>query len=92
MRSSNGAPINRFHLQVLFERKETKERMVFKILLKSYIVQKNQVKQAIHERRVLAAIDHPFLINIMHSYKDNDAIYFVMPFVAGGDMNTYLNR
>lgn len=78
--------------QVLYKNKEANEYVVFKILLKSYIVQKNQVKQTIHERKVLHAIQHPFMIEMLRSFKDNDAVYFVMPFVNGGDMNTYLNR
>lgn len=66
--------------------------MVFKILLKKTIVEKHQMTQAFHEKRVLQAIDHPFVINLLQSFKDNDAVYFLMPFIEGGDMFSYLER
>jgi protein kinase A len=66
--------------------------MVFKVLLKMNIVANNQTTQALHEKRVLNAISYPFVINLLKCFKDNDAVYFVMPFIEGGDMFAYLQN
>lgn len=78
--------------QILYQHKDTQEYMVFKMLLKTSIVEKNQLKQTIHERKVLYAIRNPFMIEMLHTFKDNDAVYFVMPLMIGGDLNSYLHR
>lgn len=42
-----------------------------------------------NEKRVLAAIDFPFLISLEFSAKDFDHLYLGLPFINGGEMFTY---
>lgn len=79
-------------LKAVYRQKPTEKFVIFKTLLKSKIVEDNQISQILHEKKVLNAVDHPFVIHLISSFKDNDAIYFVMPYVDGGDLMTFLTR
>ena len=41
-----------------------------KILKKQYILEKNQEKQILMEKEILAHIDHPFLVKLKMSFQD----------------------
>lgn len=81
-----------FSTVILYRNKKTKECVIFKRLLKSNIIKKRQLKQILHEKRVLQAIDSPFIVKLLFSCKDNDAVYMVMPFLNGGDLLSLLRR
>ena len=46
-----------------------------KILKKSKIVKLKQVEHTIAEKNIIAAIEHPFIINLHFSFKDNAYLY-----------------
>lgn len=77
---------------ILYRHKTTKNYMVCKRLLKQNIMKKNQLRQILHEKQILKAIEWPFIISLLNSYKDNDAVYLTMPFINGGDLLTLLKR
>lgn len=81
-----------FSTVVLYRNKKTKEYAIFKRMLKTNIIKKRQLKQILHEKRVLQAIDSPFIVKLLFSCKDNDAVYMVMPFLNGGDLLSLLRR
>lgn len=81
-----------FSTVILYRKKKTKELVIFKRLLKANIIKKRQLKQILHEKRVLQALDSPFIVKLLFSYKDNDAVYMVMPFLNGGDLLSLLRR
>lgn len=51
-----------------------------------------QVEQMLNEKRILEAIDFPFVICLKYFYQDHNCLYFVMPFVCGGNLYTHLKR
>lgn len=63
-----------------------------KILRKTEIVRLQQVRHVMLEKRVLQSIDHPFLVPYIKHFKNNGHLFFVMEFVAGGDLFTLLKR
>lgn len=81
-----------FSTVILYRQKKTREYVIFKRLLKSNIIKKRQLKQILHEKRVLQAIDSPFIVQLLFSCKDNDAVYMIMPFLNGGDLLSLLRR
>lgn len=81
-----------FSTVILYRHKKTKVYSIFKRLLKTNIIKKRQLKQILHEKRVLQAIDSPFIVKLLFSCKDNDAVYMVMPFLNGGDLLSLLRR
>lgn len=81
-----------FSTVILYQNKTTKEYVIFKRILKSNIIKKRQLKQIMHEKRAMQAIDSPFIVKLLFACKDNDAIYMVMPFLNGGDLLSLLRR
>lgn len=57
-----------------------------KILEKAKVVRLKQVEHTLSEKRILAAIEFPFLINLTASFKDASNLYMVMEFAVGGEM------
>jgi serine/threonine protein kinase len=39
-----------------------------------------------HERDVMAMIDHPFVLKLIATMKDKDCLYMVMELVQGGEL------
>lgn len=59
---------------------------------KEQIVRKNQYQNVLNEKIVLSAIRHPFIIH-MEFYATNVChIYFIMPFMVGGDLFTLISK
>lgn len=74
----------------LFKHKKTGSFYACKRLDKDQLVKKSMVEQILMEKRILQASECVFVIKLLFSWKDNDFIYFFMPFVGGGDMLTFL--
>ncbi|KAJ9594900.1 hypothetical protein L9F63_013805 [Diploptera punctata] len=63
-----------------------------KILRKIQIKKTKQIDHTLNEKQILEAIKFPFIVYLQCSFKDNSNIYFVMPFITGGEMFTHLRQ
>ncbi|KAL1124158.1 hypothetical protein AAG570_001928 [Ranatra chinensis] len=63
-----------------------------KILDKGSIIKAKQLDHTLNEKRILQALNFPFVVYMEFSLKDNSYLYFTMPFIAGGEMFTHLRR
>jgi protein kinase A len=63
-----------------------------KIISKDKIVRSKQIPHALSEKKVLKALNFPFVVKLEFSYKDNSFLYFGLPFVNGGEMFTHLRK
>lgn len=63
-----------------------------KVMKKTEVVRLKQVEHTMNEKRILDTIDHPFLVNMVGSFKDSQNLYLVMEYVAGGEMFSLLRR
>ena len=61
-----------------------------KILEKKTIIKTKQVGHTIDERKILQAIDFPFIVDLEYSFKDNANLYMVMEYVPGGELLSHL--
>ncbi|XP_013133799.1 PREDICTED: cAMP-dependent protein kinase catalytic subunit alpha-like [Papilio polytes] len=77
---------------VLLRHSKSGKFYAMKILEKEKIVKLKQVDHTLFEKRILEAIRFPFTVSMEFSFKDNSYIYFVMPFVSGGEMFTHLRK
>ncbi|KAH0787184.1 AGC family protein kinase [Histomonas meleagridis] len=71
----------------------TKNHYAMKILKKSELVAKKQIYNTISERDVLTSSDtntNPWIVELIHSFQDENHLYFVMEYLPGGDMMNLL--
>ena len=74
----------------LVEYKPTKEHYAMKSLKKDVLLDKDQVQSTILEKQILESLDHPFLVAMIFCFQTEERIYFVMPFVRGGELFQHL--
>eukprot|EP01147_Barroeca_monosierra_P005706 gene5706-8993_t len=61
-----------------------------KVLEKTRIVQLKQVQHVINEKTVLQKVQHPFVVTLYSSFKDNYNLYMAMEYVPGGELFSHL--
>lgn len=61
-----------------------------KLIEKREVLKKSLVRYVINEKRVLQSVNFPFVVQLKYFFVDYKYMYFVMPFIPGGDFNYYL--
>lgn len=77
---------------LLVRGKRDKRVYALKILLKSYVVAKNQVEHTKSERKILEEMDYPFLCKLEFAFQTDDKLYLGMPFLSGGPLFNHLQQ
>lgn len=75
---------------MLCKNKKSGEYFAMKRLKKADIIKLKQVDHVISENTILADIDHPFLVGLKGFAQDSRYLYFLLDFIAGGELFTYL--
>ena len=75
---------------VLAAKKSTRDLFAIKVLRKTDMRRKNQVKRIKTERDVLATAEHPYVVKLFYSFHSREHLYLVMEFVNGGDLLSLL--
>ena len=76
----------------LVQYKPTKEYYAMKSLKKDVLLDQDQVESTILEKKILQSLDHPFLVGMVFCFQTEERIYFIMPFVRGGELFQHLRR
>ncbi|XP_028042100.1 cAMP-dependent protein kinase catalytic subunit 1-like [Bombyx mandarina] len=63
-----------------------------KVVEKSVVVERNHAKHLILEKKILQCIQFPFVVTLDVAFKDNLYLYFILPYIAGGEMFTYIQK
>lgn len=63
-----------------------------KILVKDEVVRNNLEVHVVNERRVMLQLDHPFILKLHNTYKDQRYVYFLVELTLGGEMFTHLKK
>ena len=45
-----------------------------------------------YEKRILSAVNFPFIVNMEYAFKDNSYLYMVLHYIPGGEMFSHLRR
>jgi len=63
-----------------------------KILKKKAIIARNQVEHTKAERKILQALQHPFLMTLRYAFQSKDKLYFVLDYFQGGELFFHLKN
>ncbi|KAJ1563276.1 camp-dependent protein kinase catalytic subunit, partial [Nowakowskiella sp. JEL0078] len=63
-----------------------------KVLRKSEIVKMRQVEHTVNERAILEQLEFPYLVHLLSTFQDCSNLYFVLEYVQGGELFSYLRR
>ena len=76
----------------LVQYKKTKELYAMKSLKKDVLLDQDQVESTIVEKKILEKLDYPFLVGMVFCFQTEERIYFIMPFVRGGELFQHLRN
>jgi len=63
-----------------------------KMISKAKVIQYNQQEHIMSEKNILAEMDHPFIIQLMATFKDDQRLYMVLEYCPGGELFTLLQN
>ena len=72
--------------------KASQRIFAMKIISKAKVLQYNQQEHIISEKNILAEVDHPFIIQLIATFKDRDLLYMVLEYCPGGELFFHLKR
>eukprot|EP00210_Caulerpa_lentillifera_P008503 g8111.t1 len=70
--------------------KETGVICAIKQLSKLRVLKQGQLEHLKEEKGILSIVDHPFFTKIWGSFQNEDSVFLVLEFVAGGEFFTHL--
>ncbi|KAJ3319651.1 camp-dependent protein kinase catalytic subunit [Boothiomyces sp. JEL0866] len=56
------------------------------------VVKMRQVEHTINEKKILEKLTAPFLVHMLTSFQDSANVYFVLEYVQGGELFTFLRK
>eukprot|EP01137_Pigoraptor_chileana_P017599 Opistho-2@75902 len=77
---------------MLCKAKHNGEYYAMKILRKERVVKLKQVEHSLNEKHILAAINFPFVVNMLCAFQDKANLYMLLEFIVGGELFSYLRR
>lgn len=77
---------------LLVQREGDLKVYAMKILKKQHVVNTRQVNATHAERRILQAIEHPFVVKLRYAFQSASKLYMVMDYYSGGSLFYHLER
>eukprot|EP00127_Corallochytrium_limacisporum_P002308 Clim_evm96s109 gene=Clim_evmTU96s109 len=84
--------IGTFGRVILAQEKKYGGYFAVKMMHKEHIVRMKQVEHFNSERKLLSTIRSPFIVRMFANFQDSQRLYFVLEYVAGGELFTHLRR
>lgn len=69
----------------LVKEKKTSRLYALKIFSKAEMIKRKKIKRILAEQEILATSDHPFIVNLYHSFQSEDYLYLCMEYCMGGE-------
>ena len=76
----------------LVEYLPTHETYAMKSLKKDLLIEQDQIENTLLEKEILQSIDYPLLCGLVFCFQTEERIYFVMPFLSGGELFQHLKK
>ncbi|KAL4466301.1 hypothetical protein ABPG72_022097 [Tetrahymena utriculariae] len=77
---------------LLVQNKDTKQYYAMKTLKKADIINRNQIENALNEKKILQFSDHPFVVKLKFAFQNEYNIYFIMEYMAGGELFHHIKK
>ncbi|XP_014286257.1 cAMP-dependent protein kinase catalytic subunit beta [Halyomorpha halys] len=77
---------------ILARAKFTDSYFAIKVLEKHQILKMKQLEHTLNEKKILQSTDFPFIIHMEYFFKDFVYLYFVMPYIPGGELFSHLRK
>ncbi|XP_075213765.1 cAMP-dependent protein kinase catalytic subunit 1-like [Lycorma delicatula] len=77
---------------MLIKHKGSENYYALKVLDKKKVIALEQVEHTLYEKKILQSINFPFLVHMDFCFYDNSNLYFVLPFIMGGEMFNLLKK
>ena len=68
------------------------EAFALKCMRKAQIVEAELVRHVMDERRILASMDHPFILGLVGTFQDGGELYMLQQLGQGGELFSVLDR
>eukprot|EP00560_Eucampia_antarctica_P001573 CAMPEP_0197831676 /NCGR_PEP_ID=MMETSP1437-20131217/11508_1 /TAXON_ID=49252 ORGANISM="Eucampia antarctica, Strain CCMP1452" /NCGR_SAMPLE_ID=MMETSP1437 /ASSEMBLY_ACC=CAM_ASM_001096 /LENGTH=827 /DNA_ID=CAMNT_0043434695 /DNA_START=73 /DNA_END=2556 /DNA_ORIENTATION=+ len=78
----------------LVSNKKEKKSVAYalKIQVKRELITHHQVEGVMREKDIMTMLDHPFIIKLINTYQDNEALYMLLQLVQGGELFTLMHN
>ena len=63
-----------------------------KVLKKSEVMRRKQIEHTKAERRIMGAIDHPFIVSLRFAFQTEDKLYMITDYCRGGELFFHLKK
>lgn len=71
---------------------KTKEIFAMKSLKKDVLLDQDQIENTLLEKNILESLNHEFLCSLEYCFQTDERLYFVMPFLIGGELFQHLKK
>lgn len=68
------------------------QSFAMKEMAKAKIVHKRSVHSVLNERKLLAQLHHPFLVNMFYAFQDQENLYLALDLLLGGDLRYHMTK
>ncbi len=72
--------------------KKDQKNYAVKFMKKAEIIKLKQVDHINGERNLMSQVNHPFVVCMLGSFKDERYVYIIMEIVSGGELFTHLRQ
>ena len=76
----------------LCRRRKFPDLFAVKVLPKTQVDNKTDVRQVLKERKIMSNLDNPFVVDLMFSFQSESSLFLVMDFMPGGDLFSLLQN
>ena len=76
----------------LAERASTGELHAMKAIRKDRLIDQNFIKATLLEKKIMFEIDHPFICGMDYFFQTQERLYFIMPYIKGGELFQILRQ
>ena len=74
----------------LVKKRDSGQVYAMKILKKGQLIKQNLLEKTMAERHILEKCTSPYLVKLHFAFQTETKLYFVMDFINGGELYTYL--